>query len=237
MRLQKYLADAGIASRRKCEELICAGRVRVNGEVASIGASVEDGDEILLDGAPVKKESGRLVYAFYKPKLVVSSMSDPERRPTVADYFKDMPRVYNVGRLDYDSEGLLLMTNDGELAYHLTHPKFMTDKTYFAVCTGELTGSEIDALKNGVPLEDGTTAPAAVRDVRRERNGTSLFITIHEGKNRQIRRMLAYLGHRTLLLRRVSEGPVKLGGLHPGERRELTGDELAALTRMCGYKH
>lgn len=231
MRLQKYLADAGVASRRHCEELIRAGRVTVNGTAAEIGCVVADGDIVLLDGARVEPDGGRLVFLFYKPRGVVSTSDDPQGRKTVQAYFAHVDaRLYNVGRLDLNSEGLLLMTNDGDLAYRLTHPKFRVDKTYYAVTDGELTAGEIARLTNGVELDDGMTAPARVENVRRTANGdTSFSITIREGRNRQIRRMLEAAGHRTLRLKRESFGPLLLGNLHPGEYRKLTDAEYRAL--------
>lgn len=231
MRLQKYLADAGVASRRRCEELIRAGRVTVNGAAAEIGCVVSDGDAVLFDGARVEPDGGRLVFLFYKPRGVVSTSDDPEGRKTVQAYFTDVDaRLYNVGRLDLNSEGLLLMTNDGDLAYRLTHPKFRVDKTYYAVTDGVLTAAEIARLTNGVELDDGMTAPARVENVRRTVNGdTSFSITIHEGRNRQVRRMLEAVGHRTLRLKRESFGPLSLGNLNPGEYRKLTEAEYQAL--------
>lgn len=231
MRLQKVLAAAGLGSRRSCEELIRAGRVTVNGEIAVLGASVEPGDEILLDGKPVGPAERRTVILFYKPRGVVSTSNDPEGRKTVQDFFRNVPeRLYNVGRLDVNSEGLLLMTNDGDLAYRMTHPKFEQEKTYYAVCDGTLTGDEADRLRSGVMLTDGMTAPAKVERIRPTRTGaTSFLITIHEGRNRQVRRMLEAVGHKTLLLRRERFGPLSLGALAPGEWRYATKEELALL--------
>lgn len=232
MRLQKFLADAGIGSRRKCEELISAGLVRVNGETAQLGASVRpEIDLVEFDGKIVKAEQERVVLMLNKPRGVICTASDPQGRPTVMEYFRDLPyRIYNIGRLDYDSEGLLLFTNDGELAYRLTHPKFMVRKTYYAVTDGELTHEQKRALETGIPLEDGVTAPAEIRGVKTTRNGKTAFtITIREGKNREIRRMLSALGHETLLLRRLSMGPVKMGDLERGSWRFLTEDELRQL--------
>ena len=156
---------------------------------------------------------------------------DPQGRPTVGDYVKDLPvRVYNAGRLDYDSEGLLVMTNDGELAYKLTHPRFCMDKTYAAICDGLLTKAQIAALEQGVQLEDGPTHPAKVREVFKLRNGNTAFnITIHEGRNRQVRRMLEAVGHETLALKRVALGPLRLGDLPSGAYRPLTDQEWDAL--------
>lgn len=236
MRLQKYLADAGVASRRACEALIQEGRVQVNGAVAVIGQSVEEGDEVCLDGKPVGLAEKRVVLILHKPRGVVSTSSDPQGRKTVQDLVSDVSaRLYHVGRLDINSEGLLLMTNDGALAYRMTHPKFQVEKTYYAVCDGNLTAGEIARLVNGVELEDGMTAPARVeRAGRTVRGDSSFIITIREGRNRQVRRMIEAVGHRTLRLKRERFGPLSLGGLKPGEYRVLTEAELATLYSALG---
>lgn len=236
-RLQKFMAEAGVASRRACEELIRQGRVTVNGETASLGRSVEPKqDRVELDGKPVQKEQRRTVILLYKPRGVVSTSSDPEGRRTVQDYFREIPeRLYNVGRLDLNSEGLLLMTNDGVLANRLTHPRYGVEKTYYAVCDGRLTASEAAKLTNGIELEDGVTAPARVDAVRTTQRGdTSFLITIHEGRNRQIRRMLEAVGHRTLRLKRERFGPLSLGTLAPGEWRKLSDEEIKKLENALG---
>lgn len=236
-RLQKFMAEAGVASRRACEELIRQGRVTVNGETASLGRSVEpEQDRVELDGKPVQKEQRRTVILLYKPRGVVSTSSDPEGRRTVQDYFREIPeRLYNVGRLDLNSEGLLLMTNDGALANRLTHPRYGVEKTYYAVCDGRLTASEAARLTNGIELEDGVTAPARVDAVRTTQRGdTSFLITIHEGRNRQIRRMLEAVGHRTLRLKRERFGPLSLGTLAPGEWRKLSDEEIKKLENALG---
>lgn len=236
-RLQKFMAEAGVASRRACEELIRQGRVTVNGETASLGRSVEpEQDRVELDGKPVQKAQRRTVILLYKPRGVVSTSSDPEGRRTVQDYFREIPeRLYNVGRLDLNSEGLLLMTNDGALANRLTHPRYGVEKTYYAVCDGKLTASEAAKLTNGIELEDGMTAPARVDAVRTTQRGdTSFLITIHEGRNRQIRRMLEAVGHRTLRLKRERFGPLSLGTLAPGEWRKLSDEEIKKLENALG---
>ena len=233
MRLQKYLADAGIASRRKCEELIAAGRVAVNGSVAVLGCTVEEGDEVLLDGKPVSAPSERVVIAFNKPKNVICTGAEDEDRVKVSDFFTALPyRLYTVGRLDYDSEGLILVTNDGDTANRLMHPRYGTSKTYRVLCSGWLTPEDKRLLRNGVELEDGLTSPAELR-IRRERQDgkTDLLLTIHEGKNRQVRRMLAATGHDTLRLQRTAIGKLELGRLRPGEWRFLTEEELALLLK------
>ena len=236
MRLQKYLADAGVASRRACEALIAAGRVRVNGATTAIGQSVEAGDTVELDGKPVACAQRHVVILFYKPRGVVCTSEDPEGRRTVQDYFRDLPeRLYNVGRLDLNSEGLLLMTNDGALAHRLTHPRFGVEKTYYVVCDGKVTASDFAKLTNGVLLDDGMTAPARVDYVRTTQRGdTSFLITIHEGRNRQIRRMAEAIGHRTLRLKRERFGCLELGTLKPGEWRYLTESELTSLRALLG---
>ena len=236
MRLQKYLADAGVASRRACEALIAAGRVRVNGATAAIGQSVEAGDTVELDGKPVACAQRHVVILFYKPRGVVCTSEDPEGRRTVQDYFRDLPeRLYNVGRLDLNSEGLLLMTNDGALAHRLTHPRFGVEKTYYVVCDGKVTASDFAKLTNGVLLDDGMTAPARVDCVRTTQRGdTAFLITIHEGRNRQIRRMAEAIGHRTLRLKRERFGCLELGTLKPGEWRYLTESELTSLRALLG---
>lgn len=228
MRLQKFMADCGIDSRRKCEELIAQGLVSVNGEVAALGACVEPSRDIVeYDGKVLRPIDEKVVIMLNKPRGVVSSCSDPEGRRTTADFFKDLPyRLYNVGRLDIDTEGLLLFTNDGEFAHKVMHPSFEVHKTYRALIDGELTALEAERLRNGVMLDDGLTAPAEVDGISVREDNTSFYITIHEGRNRQVRRMIDAVGHRTLRLRRVAVGSLKLYGLHAGEWRFLTEKEI-----------
>ena len=231
MRLQKYMADCGVASRRACEQIINDGRVTVNGIPAVLGMSVEESDVVLVDGKRIRPAQKRVVLMLYKPRGVVSTSSDESGRKTVQAFVSGLPyRLYNVGRLDLNSEGLLLMTNDGELCNLLTHPRYGVEKTYRVVCDGTLSASEIALLTNGVALEDGLTAPAKVGNIRKSTTGGTAFsITIHEGRNRQIRRMLEAVGHRTLRLKREAYGPLKLGDLKPGEWRVLSEAEIAAL--------
>lgn len=230
-RLQKYMAQAGIASRRACEKMITDGRVTVNGAPAVLGMSVEDGDEILVDGQPVKPVKKQVVIMLYKPRGVVCTSNDPKGRPTVQKYVEDIPlRLYNIGRLDLNSEGLLLLTNDGELCNKMTHPKYRVEKTYYAVCDGKLTAQQAAQLTNGVMLEDGMTAPARINFTTTTQKGdTGISITIHEGRNRQIRRMLEAVGHKTLRLKREGYGPLTLGGLRSGQWRYLTEQEVRSL--------
>lgn len=231
MRLQKYLADSGIASRRKCEELIQNGLVTVNGVTASLGCSVEEGDIVEYNGKTVAPARQKLVYAFYKPKNVICTSDDKEDRVKAIDFFKDVPhRLYTVGRLDFDSEGLIFVTNDGEFAELLTHPRYEKQKTYRVLCGGRVTGEELALLRAGVMLDDGMTAPAQARIIRKYPEKTELLLTIHEGRNRQVRRMMAAVGHSTLRLCRTAVGPITLDGLKQGERRLLTENEIASLT-------
>ncbi len=233
MRLQKFMADCGVASRRACEQIITDGRVTVNGIPAVLGMSVEDRDDVRLDGKRLKPQEERVVLMLYKPRGVVSTSSDEAGRRTVQEYVKELPyRLYNVGRLDLNSEGLLLLTNDGELANHLMHPRFGVNKTYRVVCDGTLSASEIATLTNGVMLDDGITAPAKVANIRRSTTGGTAFsITIHEGRNRQIRRMLEAIGHLTLRLKREAYGNLQLGELKPGQWRYLTKEEIDGLRK------
>ena len=233
MRLQKYLADAGIASRRKCEQLIEEGRVKLNGSVAEIGMNVNDGDVVTLDGKRVRANNERVMIAFYKPKNVICSNDEDEDRKKVTDFFKELPyRLYTVGRLDYDSEGLILVTNDGDAANRLMHPRYGLSKTYNVLCSGRFTDAEIHALASGVMLEDGMTAPARVKLLRETDNGnTELSITIHEGRNRQVRRMVAAVGHDTLRLVRVSIGKLTISGLKSGQWRFLSREEAELLLK------
>ena len=233
MRLQKYMADAGIASRRKCEEYIAEGRVTVNGEIAAIGKTVEDGDVVEFDGQVITPAEKHVVIMLNKPRGVLSTCSDPSDRRTTAEFFEDLPyRLYNIGRLDFDSEGLLLFTNDGDIAYRLMHPKFEVEKTYRVLMEGEATAEELSKLQKGVMLSDGMTAPAKVSGVTVSGGTTNLYITIHEGRNRQVRRMTEAIGHRTLRLRRVAIGSLKLTGLRAGEWRYLTQEETDSLLKQ-----
>ena len=233
MRLQKYLADAGIASRRKCEQLIEEGRVKLNGAVAEIGMNVSDGDVVTLDGKRVRVNNERVMIAFYKPKNVICSSAEEEGRKKVTDFFKELPyRLYTVRWLDYDSEGLILVTNDGDAANRLMHPRYGLSKTYNVLCSGRFTDAEIHALASGVMLEDGMTAPARVKLLRETDNGnTELSITIHEGRNRQVRRMVAAVGHDTLRLVRVSIGKLTISGLKSGQWRFLSREEAELLLK------
>lgn len=236
MRLQQYLARAGIASRRRSEELIAAGRVRVNGDVVTeMGRKVDlETDEVTFDGVPVKEEK-HIYICFYKPPHVVASAYDPQGRKTVQDFMQGVSeRVFNVGRLDYDSEGVLLMTNDGDLANGLMHPRFEVKKTYYVICRGHLTDHEQALLRKGVDLDGRKTAKAELEILEELRSTTRLNITIHEGRNRQVRRMFEAIGHQVAFLRREAFGNLTLDTLSPGRWRYLEGEELAELRRQAG---
>ncbi len=229
-RLQKVLAQAGLGSRRACEELIAAGRVTVNGEVATLGTRADpEVDAIEVDGARIGVRQGLVHYLLNKPAGVVTTASDPQGRPTVVGLVPAEPRVYPVGRLDADTEGLLVLTNDGELAHRLTHPSFGVDKEYLADVTGTPSRGALRRLREGVELEDGPTAPARVSLV----GDHTLRITIHEGRNRQVRRMCEAVGHPVRRLVRVRIGPLADRRLPPGEWRPLTQAEVRALERAA----
>jgi 23S rRNA pseudouridine2605 synthase len=227
MRLGKFVASAGVASRRASEELIRAGRVTVNSETVTDPArDMTEADEVTVDGRPVRQPERRVVYALNKPTGIVSTARDPQGRPTVVSLIRDTARLYPVGRLDADSSGLILLTNDGQLAHRLTHPRFEVPKTYVAeVDNAPVREPALRALRAGVALEDGVTAPARVRRLRPGR----VEITIHEGRNRQVRRMCEAVGHPVRALARVAFGPLRLGGLESGEYRALTDREVATL--------
>jgi 23S rRNA pseudouridine2605 synthase len=229
-RLQKVLAQAGLGSRRACEELIAEGRVRVNGDVATLGTRADpETDAIEVDGALIGVRQGLVHYLLNKPPGVVTTASDPQGRRTVVDLVPPEPRVYPVGRLDADTEGLLLLTNDGDLAHRLTHPSFGVEKEYLAEVEGQPSRGAIRRLREGVGLDDGPTAPAKVSLVGEH----TLRMTIHEGRNRQVRRMCEAVGHPVRRLVRVRIGPLSDRRLGPGGWRPLTQGELRALERAA----
>lgn len=229
-RLQKVLATSGWGSRRVCEELIAEGRVTVNGEVAVLGRRVDrEHDLIEVDGAVVGAKADLVYYLLNKATGVVTTAHDPQHRPTVLDDLPWEPRVYPVGRLDADTEGLLIVTNDGELTNRVTHPRHGVDKEYLAEVDGTVPAGGLRQLRDGVELEDGLTAPA---DVSQPSPGV-LRITIHEGRNRQVRRMCESIGHPVRRLVRTRIGPITDRHLKPGEWRHLEVDEVLALARAA----
>ncbi len=240
-RLQKILAQAGVASRRKCEELILSGQVQVNDEtVTTLGVKADPAvDVITVKGRRIQSES-KLYLMLHKPKGVITSASDPQGRKIVSDYLPGIKeRVYPVGRLDYDTEGLLLLTNDGEFANLLTHPSHHVPKTYWATVKGIPHGSALERLQQGILLEDGMTAPAEVEyhDVDTEKNQATITITIYEGRNRQVRRMFDAINHPVQLLRRVRFGELGLHGLARGKFRHLTPKEVQELRAAAVKTH
>jgi 23S rRNA pseudouridine2605 synthase len=232
VRLAKFLATAGVASRRAAEQIIRAERVMVNGEpVTDPARDVTDADRVLVDGEPVHTVADRVVYVLNKPAGVVSTASDPQRRPTVVSLIPSEHRLYPVGRLDADTTGLILLTNDGDLAFRLTHPSFEVPRTYRArVARPPVRDATLRALRRGVTLEDGPTAPARVRRLG-GRDSDLLEITIHEGRKRQVKRMCEAVGHPVRRLERTAFGPLTLDDLRAGAHRLLTPAEVEALSR------
>jgi pseudouridine synthase len=228
IRLQKALAQAGVASRRAAEDLITQGRVAVNGRVvAELGTKVVPGrDDITVDGRSVGTREHLVYLALNKPQGFVSTASDPEGRPTVLELVPDDVRLYPVGRLDADTEGLLLLTNDGDFAYRVTHPKHVLEKEYEALVEGLPSPRSQAILRDGVELDGQLTAPAEVQFLGHSGNDTWLRITIHEGRKRQVRRMCIAIGHRVLRLRRVRIGTIRLGDLPVGRYRLLKPAEI-----------
>jgi len=229
MRLNAYLARAGVASRRRADELIKAGRVTVNGAAGELNSFVGQADDVRLDGRPVGAQRLRHVL-LNKPRGTITTARDPEGRPTVVDLVGGDIRVVPVGRLDRDTTGVLLLTNDGPLAHRLAHPRYGVEKTYVAEVEGEPGDAVIRALAEGVELDDGPTAPARVQRLGPSR----LELVLHEGRNRQVRRMLEAVGHPVVKLRRARYAGLGPGRLRPGEWRDLTPGEVARLRRLVG---
>lgn len=230
MRLGKYLAHAGVASRRAAEELVFAGRVSVDGEpVRDPARDVSDGDRIEVDGAPVRLERRHVVYVLNKPAGYVSTAKDPQGRPTVVSLVESRERLYPVGRLDADTTGLLLLTNDGDLAHRLMHPSYEVPRVYRAhVRHPPVREPALRRLREGVQLEDGMTAPAGARRLTPDR----VELVLHEGRKRQVRRMLEEVGHRVVTLERIAFGPLRLGDLPLGRHRLLRAAEVEELRRL-----
>ena len=233
MRLQKYMADCGIASRRACEQLIKDGRVQINGvTVTELGVKVQEGDKVTFDGSLIKPVSKRVYIMLYKPDKVMSTVSDPEGRTTVLDLVDEKVRLYPVGRLDYHTEGLILLVNDGDVAYHLTHPKFEIEKEYLVTIQGEISKEEILKLQAGVIIDGQKTAPSKVRVTEITDHTTSLSVIIHEGRNRQVRKMFEAVNKKVIHLTRFRHGELVLTGLKPGQWRHLTKEEIAYLENI-----
>lgn len=240
-RLQKVIARSGIASRRKAEQLILDGKVTVNGQVVTeLGTKVSDEDKLEVNGIPVEREEP-IYILFYKPRGVISSVKDEKGRKVVTDYFRDFEqRIFPVGRLDYDTSGLLILTNDGDFANLLMHPRYEIDKVYVAKVKGIPGRKELKQLEQGIMLEDGMTKPAKVKmlSLDKRKKTCIIEITIHEGRNRQIRRMFDKIGYPVLKLKRERYAFLDLKGLHPGAFREITPHEVKRLRALAQHgKH
>ena len=231
MRINKFLSSLGIASRRAIDKYIEEGRIKVNGVIASTGIDVTEEDEIYIDNKKIETNriEEKVYFMLNKPLEVLSASSDDRGRKTVVDLIKTDKRIFPIGRLDYMTSGLILLTNDGELFNRLVHPKSKIYKKYYIKVFGEVKKEEIEELKKGVLLEDGKTLPAKVSGIKYDKNKTSMYISIREGRNRQIRRMIEKFGYKVLMLRREKIGELFLGDLKEGKYRELTKEEIEYL--------
>ena len=231
MRINKFLSSLGIASRRAIDKYIEEGRIKVNGVIASTGIDVTEEDEIYIDNKKIETNriEKKVYFMLNKPLEVLSASSDDRGRKTVVDLIKTDKRIFPIGRLDYMTSGLILLTNDGELFNRLVHPKSEIYKKYYIKVFGEVKKEEIEELKKGVLLEDGKTLPAKVSGIKYDKNKTSMYISIREGRNRQIRRMIEKFGYKVLMLRREKIGELSLGDLKEGKYRELTREEIEYL--------
>ncbi len=238
-RLQKVMAQAGVASRRRCEEMIAAGMVKVNEKVVTkLGTKVDPRrDKIKVGDETIYLSPRKYYILMYKPRGYVTTLSDEKGRKKVTDLLKNITgRIYPVGRLDYNSEGLLLLTNDGNLTYALTHPKYRVPKTYMVRVAGVPNPEKLKQMGAGLVLEDGKTAPAEVRLVGRRQEKALLELTIYEGRNRQVRRMCEHIGHPVLRLQRTKFANLNIEGLRPGHYRHLTGEEVRKLKEKVGLE-
>ena len=231
MRINKFLSSLGIASRRAIDKYIEEGRIKVNGIIASTGIDVTEEDEIYIDNKKIETNriEEKVYFMLNKPLEVLSASSDDRGRKTVVDLIKTDKRIFPIGRLDYMTSGLILLTNDGELFNRLVHPKSEIYKKYYIKVFGEVKKEEIEELKKGVLLEDGKTLPAKISGIKYDKNKTSMYISIREGRNRQIRRMIEKFGYKVLMLRREKIGELSLGDLKEGKYRELTREEIEYL--------
>lgn len=235
MRLQKYLASCGIASRRKCEQLILEGKISVNGQVVqTLGTQVNEEDEVYYNHKRVRLEEEYVYYMLNKPTGYVTTVQDEKQRATVLDLMKDVKaRIFPVGRLDYNTSGLLLLTNDGALTYGLTHPKHHVNKTYEVKVSGKVSERSLEMLRKGVMIDHRKTHPAEVEMIKENEKHTWIKITIHEGRNRQIRKMCEAVGYPVVQLKRVSVGKIQLGSLKLGQYRTLTNEEINYLKGLA----
>lgn len=239
-RLQKVMSEFGVASRRKCEEIIAAGRVKVNGSlITEQGYKVDkDKDIIEVDGKIIKSSENKVYILLNKPIGYITSVKDQFGRPTVLDLLNGISvRVFPIGRLDYDTEGLIILTNDGELTYMITHPKHNIDKTYRALVHGKADNEDVNTFARGIAIEDYVTSPARLTIVRYTKGNSIVDITIHEGKNRQVRKMCSEVGHEVMRLKRIRIGEIGLGSLKTGEWRYLDDSEIEYLKALGGYTY
>lgn len=231
MRLQKFLANAGVSSRRKAEELIAAGKVKVNGKVITeLGTKIDDAKDVVIVNGKQIKSAEPVWIALHKPPGYLSTRQDPQGRPTVYDLLPENLRtLFYVGRLDMDSEGLLLMTNDGDVANRLLHPRYEVERVYEVLVRGEIKPDKIQMLLDGVELDDGIATAETVRVLGVKRNEMKMRVSLREGRKREVRRMMWAVGHKVLKLKRLSYGPIQLGRLPEGKWRKLTAEELRSL--------
>lgn len=235
MRLNKFLADCGVGSRRACDKLIADGKVAVNGKIATLGTDVNEDDHVTVSGKRAVVNHKECYLMLHKPKGCVTTVHDELGRKTVMDFVKGVSaRIYPVGRLDYDTEGLLLFTNDGDLANKLTHPKSEVTKTYVARISGQLSDGELHLLRTGVVIDGKKTAPATVNVLEKDVHHSRVEVVIHEGRNRQVKKMFEAVGKDVEFLKRVAIGELRLGGLERGSYRFLNDDEIAYLKSLCG---
>lgn len=233
MRINKFISSCGVASRRKADELIEKGKVKVNGEVLNNpGYDVQKKDIVEVDGQILTSSEKLVYFMLNKPKGIICSNSDEKGRKTVIDLINCSERIYSVGRLDYDSEGLLLLTNDGDLSFKLTHPRNEIEKTYIVKILGQILESELAVLRNGVKIDGIKYGKCKIKVLNKEKDSTKLEIIIHEGKNREIRKMLDFIGKKIIMLKRVKIAELKLGGLNRGEYRELKPFEIEYLKNL-----
>ena len=228
-RLNKYLADCGVGSRRECDKLIADGCVKINGKIASLGANVEENDSVSVNGRRVAPKTKNYYIMLHKPKGCVTTVKDDMGRKTVMDFVDIKARLFPVGRLDYDTEGLLILTNDGDVANKLTHPKNNVEKVYVARLSGSLTEAERQTLERGVEIDGRKTMPAKVKILAKDEHHTRVEVTITEGRNRQVKKMFESVGKEVEFLKRVAEGELRLGGLQRGKYRFLNDREIEYL--------
>ncbi len=233
-RVQKILAKAGMASRREAEKIILEGRVTVNGKVIQLGAKADpEKDHIKVDGKRIPRPEPKITLVLNKPRGYLSTVKDPKGRPTVMDLLGKIKwRLYPLGRLDFDAEGLLLLTNDGEIAYHLSHPKFLIPRTYWVKVQGVPGEKKLDLLKKGIRLEDGLAKAQSIQILREREKNSWIQITVTEGRTHLLKRLFAAIGHPVLKLKRVEYGPIRLGNLPVGHFRFLTPEEVDHLRRL-----